>query len=51
MLGWVINYFNIIVHMFDTKDLLIFYYKVDTLLDYFYLVARGYNEQQVYLDQ
>lgn len=33
--------------MFDTKDLLIFYDKVDILLDYFYLVAGGYNKQQV----
>jgi hypothetical protein len=46
-LGWVMNNFNIIVHTFDTKDLLIFYDKVNILLDYFFLVAGGYNKQQV----
>jgi hypothetical protein len=46
-LGWVIYNFNIIAHMFATKDLLIFYDKVDILLDYLYLVASGYNKLQV----
>jgi hypothetical protein len=46
-LGWVIYNFNIIAHMFATKDLLIFYDKVDILLDYLYLVTAGYNKQQV----
>lgn len=37
-----------IVYTFDTKDLLIFYDEIDILLDYFYLVASGYNKQQVF---